>query len=261
MPLPIEAKPDGKGGATLRMASDASEAPILRIEESGDSVHVSVGDAAYGAGPQPITLYGQAARLVGGVLLRDDPAATFSPGKSGDPRPIQLDAYTEREPPFQLAAGQTVKVFVTAHPIQSGDHRAMVHVGAAEVGRPTVTLSACGAIGVTGLNGPQLDVAPMILGFGHTRARAMLVQNPGYFDLVVTRLEVIGRDAARFAIRTGTGGAPFTLSPNGFRDVWIDWTPRCDATLPLHEAALAIESNGGAATIPLFGASAESCPH
>jgi hypothetical protein len=269
VPLPIEARPD-RAGAVLQPSADASDAAILDFKDDGAKVEVTLGDPSRGRGTEPLTLYRQPVRLVGGLLLRDDPAAVFSPTARAYPRPFSIPAFAERQPPFLLPAGESVKIVVIAQPATTGVRRAEIRAEAVPIGTPTQTLRATSVLSVDALDGPQLRVIPEPHLYFHRNSssqardydRAVVLMNVGYFDLGVTRVAIVGRDAARFALQfRRRSGAPFTLVPGDSEDLVFTYTPECDGSYsdPDHEASLVVESNGGNWRLPLYGSSYGFC--
>lgn len=124
------------------------------------------------------------------------------------------------------------------------------------------------------LYGPQLQVLPdhfiaTWMNDDSTERRAMIA-NVGHFDLEVTRLAIVGRDASRFALTTWEcgraaqlGAPPLWLRPGECLDLGIVYTPECDGSYvwPFdHEAAVRIESNAGNRLVPVYGRSESFCP-
>jgi hypothetical protein len=272
VPLPIEANPDGNGGSALRLTDDAADAPIVTLSPDGKGVRLALGDPLRGPAAQPLTIYGQPARLVGGLLIRDDPTAVFTPTLASGARPFTVSAFAERTMPFVLGSGAAVKIAVIAQPTGLGLRSALLRVDAVAVGAPATPLQATASLRVDSRQGPQLHLAPSTLWFnkaqGETVAqarRAAMIDNVGSFDLDVTRIRIQGRDAARFSLSSARGAPPLRLSPGGYADLWITYTPECDgsygtgSSLVDHEAVVVIESASGVAELPLTGASYGFC--
>ncbi len=270
VPLPIEAVPSGSG-KTLRWAADASDAPIVTYRDDGATVDVTLGQPARGSGTETLSIYRQAARLVGNVLLRDDPADTLAPAAPAWPRPFTIPAFAERQTPFLLGPNESVKIVVTARPTATGVRTANIRVEAVPIGDPRRAVQVISQLSVTALSGPQLRGIPhmLLMGSGAYRddTRFAMIENVGNFDLRLTRLVIVGRNASRFAIATSGAGrppaVPFTLAPSGYQDIQILYTPQCDGTYTPpydHEAALRVESNGGTWQLPMYGASQPFCP-
>jgi hypothetical protein len=270
VPLPIDAVA-GSGGLTFGLSADASDAPVVRFEERpDDTVHISLGDPARGGGTERLRVYGHAARLVGNLFLRDDPSAVPAPTAPAHPRPLRIAALAERRLPFLLGRNQTAKIVVTARPSATGPRTAAIRVDAIPIGDPANPLRVVSQLRVQALSGPQLDVIPTALMIGTSQyrdsSRFTLMQNLGYFDLRVTRLAIVGRDAARFSLATSGRGAPpplpFTLTPGAAQDVQVRYARECDGSyaLPDHQATLSVESTGGNWQLPLYGYSQNLCP-
>jgi hypothetical protein len=271
--LPIEAVP-GEKGVTLQPSADFGDAPILKVEEDGDLVRFSVGDPVRGSGIEPLTLYGQPARLVGSLLLRDDPEAAISPSAMPYPRPFSMQAFAERRPPFVLGPEQSVQITVIAQPTVIGPRSARIRVEAAPIGAATSTQTLEGAVLVSSLSGPQLQVLPdqfiATWMYEDGTERWAMIANVGHFDLEVTRLAILGRDASRFALTTWDcgraaqlGAPPFWLAPADCINLGILYTPECDGSYvhPFdHEALLRIESNAGNREVSVYGRSESFCP-
>jgi hypothetical protein len=251
VPLPIEARPEGRG-FVLGLAPDAAEAPILKIDEDGETVHVSLGDPTRGPDTQALTLYGQPARLVGNLLLRDDPTAVMAPAAAAHPRPLSLPAFAERLRPFVLRPNESVEIVVTARPTAVGTRRAELRVDAVPIGNPSQPVRLISQVHVEAVHGPMLRWAPDFIYLGLPNDpgpdRWALIYNAGHFDLQVTRLSIVGAQASRFAFGPPRAGrpartAPFTLAPGDFEDIHVVYTPECDGsyTLPFdHQASLVI---------------------
>lgn len=271
VPLPVDSVP-GPGGTSWQLSADLSDAPIVRWKDNGSTVDLTLGEPARGSGTEAVGIYGQAAHFVGNLLLRDDPAATLAPAAPAWPRPLAIRAFAERPTPFLLGRNESVKIVVTALPTATGVRTANIHVEAAPIGNPTQRLQVIGQLSVSALDGPQLHGIPeSMLFFGGTPhrddTRFSMIENVGHFDLQVTRIAIVGRNASRFAIASSGRGRPpappFTLAPGGHQDIQVFYLPACDGsyTLPYdHEAALRVESNGGTWQLPLYGYSGPFCP-
>jgi hypothetical protein len=270
VPLPIVATAEGDGRWELKEASDASEAPLLVAKEHADGLHVSIGDPDRGAAPLPLTLYGQPARFVGRLLMRDNPAAVFTPTGS-DRHPFSVTAYAPKAMPFVVAAGDTATISVIAKPTAVGTRSALLRVDAEPLaGGPA--LWAQSALRVESIEGPQLRMAPDRLWFNRrsgpsasSSRRAAVVFNAGSLDLEVTQMQIQGPDAARFSFSSASGSPPPRMAPGGYADLWITYSPQCDGTygtptsLAEHTATLAIRSTGGNLDLRLSGSSYGFC--
>jgi hypothetical protein len=270
VPLPIQAEPSAGGGESLGLAPDADETPILVIKERAEAVDVSLGDPDRGPHPQDLTLYGERARLVGGLLLRDDPASTFAAAPPG--RPFAVSAYAEKVPPFVLGPGESVRISVIARPSAPGVRSALLRVDAEPVAGGAPALWAQSLVRVDALQGPQAARAPDRIWFrrtggppGQGARRAALVENVGSFDLDVTQLLLQGPDASRFSVLSESGGPPLRLPSGGAADLWITYAPQCDGTYGTptsaaeHVGTLAIRTTGGDVEIALSGSSYGFC--
>jgi hypothetical protein len=274
MPLPVEAKPAGDGSVTLRLG-DLGEAPLLFLSElGGGGVTVGLGDPAAPPGqPQPMTLYGEGAQLRGHYLTRDDPAATFVPPPSSDPRPFVVPAYVELVPPFLLRPGERRSIAVEARPSAHGLRRATLRVQGAPASDPQLTLDVRSQLMVEVVSGPLLRWAPLSLlvsrgtGGSEPSHRTAVVFNAGHVDLTVQGIALTGAGAAQFVATTNRGTlGPFVLPPGDYVDVRVEYLPECDgsygtATSMLdHEATVVVTSNDGTARLPVGGASVGFCP-
>jgi hypothetical protein len=270
VPLPIAATDEGDGRWALKEAPDAADAPLLVVKEQADGVRVSLGDPDRGPTPAPLTLYGQPARFVGRLLMRDDPAAVFTPS-GPDARPFSVTAYAPKPTPFVVAAGDTVTISVIAKPTAVGTRSAFLRVDAEPLaGGPA--LWAQSALRVESIEGPQLRMAPERLWFNRTTGpsaassrRAVVIFNVGSLDLEVTQMQIQGPDAARFSFSSASGNPPPRMPSGGYADLWITYAPQCDGTygtptsLAEHTATLAIRSTGGNLDLRLSGSSYGFC--
>jgi hypothetical protein len=271
VPLPIESV-SGRSGSAWQLAADAADAPIVRWKDDGATVDLTLGEPGRGSGTEAVTLYGQAARFIGNLLFRDDPASIPAPAAPAWPRPLAMPAFAERRPPFLLGRNESVKIMVTARPTATGRRTANVRVEAVPTGNPAARVQVAAQLSIDALSGPQLHGIPdTMLFFGSTPAasdtRFAMIENVGHFDLQVTRIAVAGTHAGRFALASSGRGrppaVPFTLRPGGYQDLQVFYTPECDGsyTLPYdHQAALRVESNGGTWQLPLHGYSSPFCP-
>ncbi len=268
MPLPIEAKMGPAGVLALRLAADAGEAPILSLEQTSTDLRIALGAPDDSGEPQPLTLYGEGATLVGSLLLRHDPGAVFEPAAPGDPRPFVLPAHAEARPPFVLSPGESVTIRVQARPGAIGQRSAGLAVEAVSLVNPAFSQTVVAQLVADSLSGPQLHALPPALWVKRDSAsdfpeprRYALLENVGHFDLEVQQLDLAGSGASRFTVESDRGLPPFVLPPGESSDLVIRYLPACDGTytLPDHEARLLVASNGGAAEIPLFGLSHGYC--
>lgn len=271
VPLPFEAKRSPDGSTVLRVADDAAAAGLLVFDEQPSHVTVSLGDPARGAGTEPVTVYGKAARFSGGVLLRDDPAVTFMSVHTPEERPFTATAYAERKPPFVVAPGEVVKIAVTARPQSTGLRSALLRVDADPLA-PGPALWAQSALRVEGVQGPQVHVAPERLWFNRTggppgsgAVRDVMVDNVGSLPLHVTQMLLQGPHASRFGAVLQSGSLPLSLASAGYVDLHVTYVPQCDGTYGTptsaaeHQATLVVRTTAGDASIPLSGSSYGFC--
>lgn len=267
VPLPVVGLP-ASGGSSLAWSRDAGEQDVLRLDEQGDSVVVSFGDPRRGTATEPIELYGEQARLVGGQLLREDRAARFDLAPGGESRPFALVAEALLEPPFVLVPGARVTLAVTARPLAPGQRSARIAAKAIDPTQPSSPLTAVATVSVEGVSGPQLHWLPETLWLKrevgdawHEPSRWLLLENVGASPLTVTSWSLSGVGAGRFLLTGENGAPPFTLASGGSSRVLLTYRPTCDGEygLPDDAASVQIVSNGGSATVPVFGLSEGYC--
>lgn len=267
VPLPIEGKPT-TNGLVLTWNPDAPAQDLLRATEENGQLSVSWGDPRRGAGSESLDLGASPGTLVGGLLLRDDPAARFAPGPGSLPRPFSVSAYAQMKPPFELPPGAQRRIFVTATPAGTGAREARVRVRAIDPASPATPLEVVGVVAVTGVAGPQLATLPASIWIKRDAgqpavapSRWALLENVGASPLTVSELRLEGAGASRFGASAERGAPPFVLAAGDSTRVEVTYAPQCDGSyaLPDDEASLRIVSNGGSAALPLYGLSVGYC--
>lgn len=267
VPLPIEGKPDGNGLA-LAWVPAAPAQELIRVTDEGGQISVSWGDPRRGAGSESLDLGGSSGTLVGDLLLRDDPAARFAPEPGSLARPFWVSAYAQTKPPFELPPGAQRRIVVTATPSGTGPREARVRVRAIDPANPSTPLDVVGVVAVTGIAGPQLAALPTSIWIKRDASqpaiapsRWALLENVGASPLTVSALRLEGAGATRFGATAERGAPPFVLASGESTRVEVSYAPQCDGTyaLPDDEASLRVVSNGGSATLPLYGLSYGFC--